>query len=328
LKVNFSPYILDIVLFKEVDSVKHKATVKDGVLSITLCKKEPGLWGAIEIDGSKEEIKAAKMDASAQQAVLNETLSQQRHERKLAEEKHSLRKQMKLEEMERTRVENLKQEEKESAEKEVYEAFAQMHMKENKVDGKAKPPAATTKKAVSFGADSTAPLPIPPTVTKAPSTSNIDSFLAADDIDDAPRGDGKQPKYSMEEIDESEDDEWEKVASPVPGAKTDIFDGTPQYTEEEEEEVRYVPPPRSSGLSTNADQKIGISFTPRVFPTPMRESKAAEEEDWVAKNRRHIKNHGVLGKSKLWYSYHLFSLSVCLLKAAKPNVRLQEFALF
>mmetsp|Transcript_33337 Transcript_33337/g.72102 ORF Transcript_33337/g.72102 Transcript_33337/m.72102 type:complete len:811 (+) Transcript_33337:99-2531(+) len=66
---------------------------------------------------------------------------------------------------------------------------------------------------------------------------------------------------------------------------------------EEEEEVRYVPPPRSGGLSTCADQKVDIRFTPRVFPTPMRESKAAEEEDWVAKNRRHLKNHGVLGKS-------------------------------
>ena len=27
----------------------------------------------------------------------------------------------------------------------------------------------------------------------------------------------------------------------------------------------------------------------------MRESKIAEEDDWIAKNRRHLKKHGVLG---------------------------------
>ncbi len=48
---------------------------------------------------------------------------------------------------------------------------------------------------------------------------------------------------------------------------------------------------------TSAASPAGISFTPRVFPTPMRESKAAEEEDWVAKNRKHLKRHGVLGKN-------------------------------
>jgi hypothetical protein len=29
----------------------------------------------------------------------------------------------------------------------------------------------------------------------------------------------------------------------------------------------------------------------------MRESKASEEEDWIAKNRRHLKQHGVIGKN-------------------------------
>ena len=41
--------------------------------------------------------------------------------------------------------------------------------------------------------------------------------------------------------------------------------------------------------------KVDVQFTPRVFPTPMRESKIAEEDDWIAKNRRHLKKHGVLG---------------------------------
>ena len=63
---------------------------------------------------------------------------------------------------------------------------------------------------------------------------------------------------------------------------------------EEEEDVKYIPPPRDAG---GAGNKVNIRFTPRHFPTPMRESKLAEEEDWIAKNRKHLKKHGILAKA-------------------------------
>jgi dyslexia susceptibility 1 candidate gene 1 protein len=311
LKVNFSPYILDLVLFKEVDPVKHKATAKDGVLTITLCKKDSGIWGGLEVDGDKDQIKAAKAEATVQQSAVNDALTQQRQERKLAEEKHSLRKQMKLEEMERTRVDNMKQEEKEAAEKEVYEALSQLHVNET-----AKPAGSKSKPAskhVSFG-----------DTEKAPAT-NIDALLEADDIDDGYRGPAKsaQSKSAVE----LEDYEFPEADDHHDQNQNLTISGTSYGTELEpyDEEVRYVPPPRSSGLSTNADQKIGISFTPRVFPTPMRESKAAEEEDWVAKNRRHIKNHGVLGKSKCPFLPERCSATACYFQ--RTHLRRQHDAL-
>jgi hypothetical protein len=42
----------------------------------------------------------------------------------------------------------------------------------------------------------------------------------------------------------------------------------------DDSEIKYIPPPRSA-VSSGA--KIDINFTPRLFPTPMRESKLAEE---------------------------------------------------
>ncbi len=51
-----------------------------------------------------------------------------------------------------------------------------------------------------------------------------------------------------------------------------------------EEDLSHVPDPRDGGV-------IKFNFTPRIFPTPMRESKATEEEDWIAKNRSHLRRN-------------------------------------
>lgn len=55
-------------------------------------------------------------------------------------------------------------------------------------------------------------------------------------------------------------------------------------------EIVELPPPRECMQSE-------IRFTPRVFPTPSRESKAAEEEDWLLKNRKHINKHQGLNRT-------------------------------
>lgn len=316
LKVNFAPYLLDIVLVKEIDPVKHKATVKNGVLQITLYKKESEIWGALIVEASKDVLEVAKKEAIQQQSNLNESLEHQRHERKMAEEKHSLRKQMKLEEMERNRVENMKLEEKTAAEKEVYEAFADMQKKESSL----KPVVAPPVKAAATSSNATA-------VAGKAYSNTIDSFLDCDDIDDDVMYTDKHPRVEeLEEIpeeDEGADDDSNLQRSSNRTGLVQINHASNSAIDaaDYEEEVRYIPPPRSTGLSENAEQKIGISFTSRVFPTPMRESKAAEEEDWVAKNRRHIKNHGVLGKRKFYFLFGLCSATI-------KNVGARETSLF
>mmetsp|Transcript_7589 Transcript_7589/g.12782 ORF Transcript_7589/g.12782 Transcript_7589/m.12782 type:complete len:815 (-) Transcript_7589:130-2574(-) len=339
LKVNFAPYLLDLVLLKEIDSLRHKASVKDGVLHITLCKKEVNtMWGTLEAEGDKETLMAVKRDALLAQENMNADLNTQRSDRRHAEEKHALRKQMKLEEMERNRVDHLKQEEKESAEQEVYAAFAEMQMKQQSTTSNslntpanptnAKPTQVKTKssltsanttrakdkakKHVVFNDDESA---APHHQSVNADNATVDMMLNADDIDGTTAADGAMaasPKPSPSVLNSSEGvddiiddddsvgdifDNEELIRQAESGEQEElpVEEGEDEVLEEEEE-IRYVPPPRSRGLSENADQKIDISFTPRVFPTPMRESKAAEEEDWVAKNRRHLKKHGVLGK--------------------------------
>lgn len=51
-----------------------------------------------------------------------------------------------------------------------------------------------------------------------------------------------------------------------------------------EDEDAPLPDPRAGGV-------LKMKFTPRIFPTPMRESKQNEEEDWIAKNRSHLRKN-------------------------------------
>lgn len=52
--------------------------------------------------------------------------------------------------------------------------------------------------------------------------------------------------------------------------------------------VRHVPDPR-----TPIDV-VPIGFTMRLFPTPLRESKVADETAWIMKNRRHLRKNATL----------------------------------
>merc|ERR1719230_841671 len=59
-----------------------------------------------------------------------------------------------------------------------------------------------------------------------------------------------------------------------------------------EAEAVEVPAPRTEGTN-----KVTFGFTPRIFPTPARESKAAEENEWISKNRAHLrKNKALVGR--------------------------------
>ena len=65
MKVNYSPYILDVILHGKIDSTKHKAKVKDGVLTITLFKEQPGIWGLLVApEADKNVIKDIKKEST------------------------------------------------------------------------------------------------------------------------------------------------------------------------------------------------------------------------------------------------------------------------
>ncbi len=281
LKVNYSPYLIDIVLFGAVDSLKHKATVKDGILSITLVKKEPSLWNQLEVELDKDAFQLTKAEALKSHYQLEEQLATKQKDRKIEEERHAVRQQMALDTAERERMEAIQAEEKAAAEKDVYETLARLQQGEIKKQ----------TKHVSF--------------TSSPGSADIAKPSYESDLLER---DVKFDKkiYEIDDVegfDEEDIDDENLSSSPRQIQQNDRREERRSHAIEEEvdEDVKYIPPPRQVFQSSDEDQqvlnpKVTINFTPRLFPTPMRESKAAEEEDWIAKNRRHLKNHGVLGK--------------------------------
>jgi len=317
LKVNFAPYLLDLVLHSSINAFKHKATVKDGTLLVTLFKQVEGVWGTLLVEpGSEAEVRAS---AVTEHEKLQRDMQEQRRDRKVDDERFSLRKQMSIEEAERSRLENVKAEEKETAERHMYATFAEMQSQQ-----------AQAKEAAAAAA----------AAKKADNSNTIfDSFLSNDDIDTEGEEEGEEEEEAttegksssplrpgdsrVEELsDSSDDDEANKnskgAATKAKGKGQIFYESSalvqprpqpprPNHHQDDDKEVRFVPPPRVVDLGLGGEEgdasssgaggaRVGIRFTPRVFPTPMRESKAAEEEDWVVKNRRHLKQHGVLGK--------------------------------
>jgi hypothetical protein len=53
---------------------------------------------------------------------------------------------------------------------------------------------------------------------------------------------------------------------------------------------RALPPPRgaAAGAISAGTQAVPLRFTARVFPTPLRDSRKQQEEDWLDRNKAHL----------------------------------------
>jgi hypothetical protein len=263
-----APYLLDVILANEINPIKHKASIKDTkeaasgsekTLVIELFKQNSILaWSSLEYSSQqavddedhtsrqrqlKQEQQQIKSEAHTQQSQLEQSLSQQRTDKRIENERFALRKQMALDESERTHLETLKQAEKSEAEAEVYEALSKYGDISKKESEKS---TSQTKKSVTFGGPSSSssvsasasqpraqqpPQPQPSTeiVTGNKnifSDSDIDAMLAQCDIDDEqPRRDYDRDSREEDEVDDTD-------------------------------AVKYVPAPRTQGSLS----RIGYKF--------------------------------------------------------------------
>jgi dyslexia susceptibility 1 candidate gene 1 protein len=274
LKVNYSPYIIDVVLSGQIDPIQHKARVKNGSLTITLKKIVASKWDSfVNTSVNASAIKAASL---AEHAEFEKEQASKRKDRQINDERYSTRSQMAVDEKERNRLDTLKLEEKTRAEEEVYKTFEELEKTRAKNMG-AIPAKAPAKETVFSRVEE----PAEGSFSKAKNSSSI---FTDDDIDvDADDLDALLDERLHEDSDlEDGVSEKEDKTKPV---TSHIFENV-NNGDDLDDDVVYVPPPRQA-------TKVELNFTPRIFPTPMRESAKAQEDNWIAKNRKHLKKHGV-----------------------------------
>ena len=175
LKVNYSPYIVDIVLYGAIDSLKHKATVKEGALHLTLFKQNTAsaLWGTLEADPEdKEKLAEVRTQALAAHDELQKELADKRRDRKVDDERHSTRKQMALDEAERTRLDNIKLEEKTTAEEAVYSTFAELKAQQDQQEAQKKQKSMASSSSSSSSSSASASKQPPAGSTKSHTYNN------------------------------------------------------------------------------------------------------------------------------------------------------------
>jgi dyslexia susceptibility 1 candidate gene 1 protein len=279
LKVNYAPYLIDILLHDTIEPNRHKAIVKDGVLKLTLFKKEARLWGKFEADENENDDAETRKNSLIEFEKEQGDKYKERKDRKLADEKFALRKQMKHDQDERILLEDRKQEEKSNAEEDMYQALSKLKDEEIMKAGKSSTVENTKKKAE----------------TEKSIFTSVDITHSSNDVQEM------QAHYrkfeDIADIDENTDDDDDGDAK-KDLFEEDDFDNDMEGVNEEEDEVRYVPPPRRIEREEAAQGKVDIKFTPRHFPTPMRESKQAEEDDWLLKNRRYLKKNKMLNHTR------------------------------
>ena len=220
-------------------------------------------------------------------------------------EKMTLRRQMAVEEDERQHIEELKTEEKEEAERSVYEQFSKLKQdqvtqeqrqkekaqKKNLIiagsTAKSTVTAASTSSSVSPAstvpiATTTSTVSTPPTATAmAPAPAPATATASARTTTETTETTTTTTTTANSSIWSDDEDDDKEVQQQQQQQEDDLVVVHASAFEDDEEEIVFVPNPRETST-------IKIEFTERFFPTPARESKLQEENDWLAKNGAHV----------------------------------------
>uniref|UniRef100_A0A4W3GGK3 Dynein axonemal assembly factor 4 n=1 Tax=Callorhinchus milii TaxID=7868 RepID=A0A4W3GGK3_CALMI len=232
LKVNFPPFLFEVVLFAPIDDTKSSAKIGNGVVIFTLLKKEPTMWEQLAmLEDNKEMLQKKREDAVLAAHERAQENSKQKVVQKRQNEKYTLETMMQIDESNRKCIEELKEQERRQVTKELEQWKLQRCQEEE------------LKRAEEAEAENSSKK------KKQNKTQNTHRLAA------------KLPNKS----------------SLKKGGNADIFTGNSKED--------MLPAPREAG-------SIHIQFTPRVFPTALRESLIAEEEEWLQKQAaaRRIKN--------------------------------------
>ncbi|XP_078386471.1 dynein axonemal assembly factor 4 [Cetorhinus maximus] len=246
LKVNFPPFLFEVVLFASIDEPKSSAKVGNGVIIFALRKKESGMWEQLTIvEVSKETLQKKRESAILAAQEKAQKAAEEKAIKKRENKKYSLEKMMKIEEDNRKQIEEMKEQERRKATEELEQWKQRKHEEEE--------------------------------------LKRNEELKRKEELKIARQKIEAEKRRRMRK----EENKIQNFASRTPD-KHSVKGGTTGNIFAENSKEKIIPAPRSAG-------NIQIHFTPRVFPTALRESLVAEEEEWLRKQAeaRRAKNANI-----------------------------------
>ncbi|XP_043532981.1 dynein assembly factor 4, axonemal [Chiloscyllium plagiosum] len=240
LKVNFPPFLFEVILFASIDESKSSAKVGNDVVIFTLCKKESRMWEQLTtVEVSKEKLQKRRENAILAAQEKAQEAAKEKAIKKRENEKYSLEKTMKIEEHARKQIEEMKEQERRKATEELEQWKLQKHEEEK--------------------------------LKRKEELKHAKQKIEAE-------------KRRMKKKEEAKIQNSDSRTS----NKHSVKGGTAANMFAENYNDKIIPDPRSAG-------NIEVQFTPRVFPTALRESLIAEEEEWLRKQAeaRRAKNANI-----------------------------------
>nr|XP_039263453.1 dynein assembly factor 4, axonemal-like [Styela clava] len=243
LKANYPPFLFEALLYKEIDDDKSVAKIRDGAVEFNLVKVENEIWGKLLSEKSEDKAFMLKKKLEAVEYVQKQTERQQKE----ALAKKTTDKRYTVKEMMR-----LEEEEKSRIElvKETERKNAEDEMERWKQLKKEEEMEEKKKLAEE---------------RLQQSLKNVDDL----DIINLVNGEAKAREPAIEK---SQD---------IFNAETMETDDVVDDKSSNNEKKTVAAKPR--GSQPRQGGNIKFKFTPRVFPTPLRESKTQEEEEWLQK---------------------------------------------
>ena len=297
IKINFAPYLVEIDLLHQVqeDATTQAGVVKQGQLVLRLQKAQAGAWPTLTVTGlDKKQIRERRAKDIEEKRHRDIEIAENARLKRGENERKAVRVQMQVDETEHSTLDTLKAEEKQQAEEETYKVLAALKKKEvSDATAKVKSQTSTSTTAAASTSTKSTRAPSNSHAAQQSQTVNASGNKKNDKNDDDDNIDDSDIMRELEvrrsvpkKVTHYDTTKGEIWSEKMPEIQSVPSEDQSQHKESVvDDDLDYVPEPRQTG------GVVKMSFTKRFFKTPLRESKRAEEEDWIAKNQRGLSNH-------------------------------------